>query len=254
MASPFVELEVGERVVKLTNPDKVLFPKATKTKRDLAEYYIAVGDGIVRALYERPTQLRRFPGRRHGRGDLPEARPREAARVGRVGARHVPVGAPCGRALRDGARAGRLGREPRGRRLPPLAVAAPRHGASGRAADRHRPAAGHDVQGRKARRCDRPRGARRDRLHGLAEDVGEPRHPRLLPDRAELGVPGRAPRGTRVRARGRAARAEEGDDGMVEGGARASASSSTTTRTPATAPWRPPTRCAVGRTRRSRRP
>ena len=45
MASPFIELEVGERVVKLTNPDKVLFPKARKTKRDLAEYYIAVGRG-----------------------------------------------------------------------------------------------------------------------------------------------------------------------------------------------------------------
>ena len=50
MASPFIELEVGERVVKLTNPDKVLFPKTRKTKRDLAEYYIAVGEGIVRAL------------------------------------------------------------------------------------------------------------------------------------------------------------------------------------------------------------
>ena len=61
MASPFIELEVGERLVKLTNPDKVLFPKAQKTKRDLAEYYVAVGEGIVRALYERPTQLRRFP-------------------------------------------------------------------------------------------------------------------------------------------------------------------------------------------------
>ena len=61
MASPFIELDVGERVVKLTNPDKVLFPKARKTKRDLAEYYLAVGEGIVRALYERPTQLRRFP-------------------------------------------------------------------------------------------------------------------------------------------------------------------------------------------------
>ena len=59
--SPFVELEVGERVVKVTNPDKILFPKARKTKLDLVEYYLAVGDGIVRALYERPTQLKRHP-------------------------------------------------------------------------------------------------------------------------------------------------------------------------------------------------
>ncbi len=61
MPSPFIELEVGERLVKLSNPDKVLFPAAGKTKRDLADYYTAVGEGIVRALYERPTQLRRFP-------------------------------------------------------------------------------------------------------------------------------------------------------------------------------------------------
>ena len=82
MASPFIELEVGERIVKLTNPDKVLFPKARKTKRDLAEYYIAVGEGIVRALYERPTQLRRFPDGVDGRGDLPEARARRSGRSG----------------------------------------------------------------------------------------------------------------------------------------------------------------------------
>ena len=47
MASPFIELDVGGRVVKLTNPDKVLFPKARKTKRDLAEYYVAVEEAMA---------------------------------------------------------------------------------------------------------------------------------------------------------------------------------------------------------------
>jgi DNA primase len=61
MASPFVELEVGARVVKVTNPQKILFPARNETKLDLVEYYLSVGDGIVRALRERPTQLRRFP-------------------------------------------------------------------------------------------------------------------------------------------------------------------------------------------------
>ncbi len=193
MPSPFVELEVGERVVKLTNPDKVLFPKARKTKRDLAEYYLAVGEGIVRALYERPTQLRRFPDGVTGEAiyqkRVPEKRPEwvEAARV------TFPSGTTCGRALRHRARAGDLGGEPRRRRLPPVAVAAPGHRAPGRAAHRHRPAAGNDVPRRQEGRRARARGARRDRLHGLAQDVGEPRHPRLLPDRAELGVPGRPP-------------------------------------------------------------
>ncbi|HEX8095042.1 non-homologous end-joining DNA ligase [Jatrophihabitans sp.] len=61
MASPFTELEVGDRIVKLTNPDRVYFPATGATKLDLAEYYLAVGEGIVRALWERPCMLHRFP-------------------------------------------------------------------------------------------------------------------------------------------------------------------------------------------------
>jgi DNA ligase D len=61
MASPFIELEVGDRVVKITNPDRVYFPATGATKLNLAEYYLAVGDGIVRALRERPCMLHRFP-------------------------------------------------------------------------------------------------------------------------------------------------------------------------------------------------
>jgi DNA ligase D len=59
--SPFVELEVGSRTVKVTNPDKVFFATRGETKLDLVQYYLSVGDGIVRTLYERPTQLKRHP-------------------------------------------------------------------------------------------------------------------------------------------------------------------------------------------------
>ncbi len=69
MPSPFVEIEVdtpsGERVVKVTNPEKTYFsglPEGRGRKLDLIEYYLAVGDGIVRALRERPTVLKRHPG------------------------------------------------------------------------------------------------------------------------------------------------------------------------------------------------
>ena len=67
MASPFVELEIdtptGERTVKVTNPERVYFPELGERGRkiDLVEYYLAVGDGIVRALRERPTVLKRHP-------------------------------------------------------------------------------------------------------------------------------------------------------------------------------------------------
>jgi DNA ligase D len=59
--SPFVELEVGSRIVKVTNPDKVFFRTRGETKLDLVNYYLSVGDGIVGVLYERPTQLKRHP-------------------------------------------------------------------------------------------------------------------------------------------------------------------------------------------------
>jgi DNA ligase D len=52
---------VAGRNVRLTSPDKVYFPQRGYTKRDVVEYYLAVGDGIFRALRERPTTLQRFP-------------------------------------------------------------------------------------------------------------------------------------------------------------------------------------------------
>jgi len=59
--SPAVDLEVGGRDVRITNPDRVYFPATGATKLDLARYYLAVGDGIVNALRERPCMLHRFP-------------------------------------------------------------------------------------------------------------------------------------------------------------------------------------------------
>jgi DNA ligase D len=56
-----IELEVGDRVVKISNPDRVYFSARGETKLDLAHYYLSVADGIVNALYERPCMLHRFP-------------------------------------------------------------------------------------------------------------------------------------------------------------------------------------------------
>ena len=56
-----VELTIGDRVVRLSSPDRVYFPARGETKRDLAAYYTAVGDGVVRALRDRPCMLHRFP-------------------------------------------------------------------------------------------------------------------------------------------------------------------------------------------------
>ncbi|HWB67085.1 MAG TPA: non-homologous end-joining DNA ligase [Mycobacteriales bacterium] len=61
MASPYVEVEVGSRTVKITNPERVYFPARGETKLDLVNYYLSVGDGIVRALHDRPCMLHRYP-------------------------------------------------------------------------------------------------------------------------------------------------------------------------------------------------
>jgi DNA ligase D len=56
-----VELDVDGRTVRITHPDRVYFPEIGATKLDLANYYLSVGEGIVRALRERPCMLHRFP-------------------------------------------------------------------------------------------------------------------------------------------------------------------------------------------------
>ena len=58
---PATEIEVSGRIVRISNPDRVYFPATGATKLDLAEYYLAVGPGIVNALRERPCMMHRFP-------------------------------------------------------------------------------------------------------------------------------------------------------------------------------------------------
>jgi DNA ligase D-like protein (predicted polymerase) len=93
--SPFIELEVGERIVRVTNPDKVFYRTRGETKLDHVRYYLSVGEGIVRALYERPTQLKRHPDGAEGEAiyqkRVPEKRPEwiETARVRFPSGRHA---------------------------------------------------------------------------------------------------------------------------------------------------------------------
>jgi len=54
-------IELAGREVRITSPGKVLFGERGETKLDLVRYYLAVGDGIVNALRERPCMMHRFP-------------------------------------------------------------------------------------------------------------------------------------------------------------------------------------------------
>jgi DNA ligase D len=64
-ASEATVVEAGGRDLRVSNPDRVIFPatdrSAVVTKLDIVRYYLAVEDGIMRALRRRPTTLERWP-------------------------------------------------------------------------------------------------------------------------------------------------------------------------------------------------
>jgi bifunctional non-homologous end joining protein LigD len=55
------EVTVGRRKLKLTNLDKVLYPKTKTTKAEVIDYYARVADALLPHLHDRPLTLRRFP-------------------------------------------------------------------------------------------------------------------------------------------------------------------------------------------------
>ena len=69
-----LELDVGGRAIRVSNPDKPYFPGITKA--DVVRYFLAVGDGILAAVRDRPTMLERWPGGMAGRAIF-QRRPRE---------------------------------------------------------------------------------------------------------------------------------------------------------------------------------
>jgi DNA ligase D-like protein (predicted polymerase) len=54
-------LTIAGREVTVSNPDKVLFPRAGHTKIDLVRYYLAVSEGALHAAGGRPNVLVRYP-------------------------------------------------------------------------------------------------------------------------------------------------------------------------------------------------
>ena len=59
---PDIQVEVAGRVVRVSSPDKVLFPEQGWTKRDIVEHFVRCAEGAVRGVWHRPTSLKRWPG------------------------------------------------------------------------------------------------------------------------------------------------------------------------------------------------
>ena len=72
-------VEAAGREVTVSNPDKVFFPRTGHTKIDLVRYYLAVADGAVRGVAQRPMALKRFVNGAEGepffQKRAPESRP-----------------------------------------------------------------------------------------------------------------------------------------------------------------------------------
>ncbi len=61
---PAAEVQAGDRVVRVSSPDRVIYEATDRTpdvtKLMVAQYFASVGDGLMRALRDRPTALERW--------------------------------------------------------------------------------------------------------------------------------------------------------------------------------------------------
>jgi DNA ligase D len=64
-SSEATTVQAGGREVRVSSADRIIFPATERTpvvtKLDVVEYYLSVGDGIMRALARRPVTLERWP-------------------------------------------------------------------------------------------------------------------------------------------------------------------------------------------------
>lgn len=83
----------GDREVRISSPERVLFPEPGITKREVAEYLIAVGEPFVAANGGRPVSLQRFSSGIEGEQFFSKNPPKGAPEY----VRSVPVTYPSGR-------------------------------------------------------------------------------------------------------------------------------------------------------------
>jgi len=78
MPDDAVTMQIAGRDVRITSPDKVFFSKRGQTKLDLVEYYLAVGQPLIRAMGGRPVLLERYPDGASGKSFFQKRVPKGA--------------------------------------------------------------------------------------------------------------------------------------------------------------------------------
>jgi len=56
-----LDVQLGDRIVKLTNLGKLFWPKLGVTKRDLIQYYIDVAPVLLPHIIDRAMVMKRYP-------------------------------------------------------------------------------------------------------------------------------------------------------------------------------------------------
>ena len=244
-------IEAAGREVRLSNPGKVYFPRPAGRSSTSSRYYLETAEAVLDPPARAPDGDEALRQRDHGGADLAEARAAEHPRLAADGDGRVPVRAHRRGARRQRRRAPRVGGQPRRDRLQPVAGAARRPRRARRAARRPRP----DARRRLGRRCAAPRSSCATCSPSTACAATRRRRAR----RASTSTSGSCPSGTRSASAAPRWRSRARSSGArptwrrASGGRRsATACSSTTTRTRATAPSPPATRCARRRTRACR--
>lgn len=73
-----IELDIGGRTVRITNPDKVFFTKRSETKLDLVDFYREIEEPLLAAIGGRPVLLQRFPDGASGKNFFQKRVPKGA--------------------------------------------------------------------------------------------------------------------------------------------------------------------------------
>jgi bifunctional non-homologous end joining protein LigD len=69
-------MKVGRRTIRLTSPDKELWPDDGITKRELAEHFVRVAPRMVPLVKDRPVTMHSFPGGIDGPGYMTKEIPK----------------------------------------------------------------------------------------------------------------------------------------------------------------------------------
>jgi len=74
------EIKLNNHKIKITHPDKVMFPTNMITKKDVVQYYLKIADHLLPRIKDRPITIHCFPNgldaagffRQHAQVNLPD--------------------------------------------------------------------------------------------------------------------------------------------------------------------------------------